>query len=82
MTSLSARRFGLEGRGEIRVGAFVDLVVFDAATIADRATFEQPKAQAAGVDCVLVNGRLAYRGGDGQVARQRRFLKGSRGRSR
>src|SRR6202158_3300771 len=37
MTGLSARQFRLEGRGEIRAGAFADIVVFDAATIGDRA---------------------------------------------
>ena len=75
MTGLSARQFRLEGRGEIRVGACADVVVFDAAAIADAATFERPKERALGVDCVLVNGRPAYRGGDGAaVERSGRFL--------
>src|SRR5437868_7404576 len=66
MTGLSARQFRLEDRGEIRVGACADVVVFDAAAIADAATFERPKARALGVECVFVNGRPAYRGdGDG-----------------
>jgi hypothetical protein len=48
--------------------------VFDAATIDDTATFEQPKAPAAGVECVLVNGRVAYTRGDEAPARHGRFL--------
>ena len=48
MTGLSARHFRLDDRGEIRVGAYADVVVFDAATISDAATFEQPKALARG----------------------------------
>src|SRR5450755_3385290 len=75
MTGLSARQFRLEGRGEIRAGAFADIVVFDAATIMDRATFEQPKAQAAGVDCVLVNGTVAYPSGATEAKRNGRFLR-------
>ena len=74
MSGLSARQFRLEDRGEIRAGAYADLVVFDAATISDTATFEQPKAQAVGVDCVLVNGKVAYRSGDAEPRRNGRFL--------
>jgi N-acyl-D-amino-acid deacylase len=75
MSGLSARQFGLKGRGEIRVGALADIVVFDATTIKDMATFEQPKARAVGVECVLVNGRIAYRGGEAEVTRNGRFLR-------
>ena len=75
MSGLSARQFRLHDRGEIRAGAFADIVVFDAATIRDTATFEQPKARALGVDCVLVNGAIAYRSGDGEVTRNGRFLR-------
>ncbi len=75
MTGLSARQFQLVDRGEIRVGAFADLVVFDAATVEDKATFEQPKALSAGIVRVFVNGEPAYRGDDGQVQRHGRFLK-------
>jgi N-acyl-D-amino-acid deacylase len=74
MTGLSARQFRLVDRGEIRAGAYADVVVFDAATIRDTATFERPKAPAAGLDCVLVNGRVAYRRGDDEPARNGRFL--------
>jgi N-acyl-D-aspartate/D-glutamate deacylase len=74
MTGLSARQFRLASRGEIRVGAYADIVVFDAATIRDAATFELPKAQALGVDRVLVNGKVAYCGGDTEPRRNGRFL--------
>jgi N-acyl-D-aspartate/D-glutamate deacylase len=62
MTSLPASRFGLAGRGRIEVGAFADLVVFDAARIDARATFEHPHAFAEGVSAVIVNGRVAWDG--------------------
>ena len=49
MTSLSADVLGLADRGRIRVGAAADLVVFDPATVADRATFEAPHVAPAGI---------------------------------
>lgn len=63
MTGLSARQFRLDGRGEIKVGAYADITVFDPVTIADTATFEQPIAAAKGIELVLVNGAVAYRPG-------------------
>jgi N-acyl-D-amino-acid deacylase len=75
MSGLSARQFRLEDRGEIRAGAYADIVVFDAATIRDAATFEQPKTQAVGVDCVLVNGRVAYRCDETGLKGNGRFLR-------
>ena len=68
MSGLSARQFRLEDRGEIREGAYADIVVFDAATVKDVATFEQPKALSLGIECVLVNGAIAYRFGDASQA--------------
>jgi N-acyl-D-aspartate/D-glutamate deacylase len=56
MTSLSADALGLADRGWIREGAAADLVVFDPATIADRATFDAPHAPPVGVAAVVVNG--------------------------
>lgn len=62
MTSLSADRFGLAGRGRIAEGAFADLVLFDAERVADRATFEAPHVFPDGIDLVVVNGRVAWDG--------------------
>ncbi|UCH75369.1 MAG: D-aminoacylase [Rhodospirillales bacterium] len=57
MTGLSAARFALTDRGVIRAGAFADLVLFDAARIAEGGSFENPARPAAGIEMVLVNGR-------------------------
>jgi N-acyl-D-amino-acid deacylase len=58
MTSLPAQTFSLRDRGLIREGMAADLVIFDEAAIADRATFEQPHQYPAGVHYVVVNGAV------------------------
>jgi N-acyl-D-amino-acid deacylase len=59
MTGLSAQNFGLKQRGKIAQDFWADLVIFDPATIADQATFAQPKQAAIGIHWVLVNGEIA-----------------------
>jgi N-acyl-D-amino-acid deacylase len=56
MTSVTAERFGLTGRGVLREGAWADLVLFDAFTVADSATFTDPHQYPLGIPYVLVNG--------------------------
>jgi N-acyl-D-amino-acid deacylase len=75
MTALPAAQFGLKDRGTLRAGAYADLVLFDPATIADTATFEQPKTPAAGIACVMVNGRTVWRDGAATGARPGRALR-------
>jgi len=63
MTSLPAKRFGLAGRGTLRAGAAADIVVFDAGTVLDRATFAEPARAAVGIDRVFVNGACVWEDG-------------------
>jgi N-acyl-D-aspartate/D-glutamate deacylase len=58
-TGLPAEVLGLKDRGLIKQGFAADIVVFDPATMADRATYEKPHQYSEGIDYVLVNGRLA-----------------------
>lgn len=58
-TSLPARVFGFADRGELREGAFADVVVFDPAAVKDLATYADPHQHATGMRWVLVNGRIA-----------------------
>jgi N-acyl-D-amino-acid deacylase len=75
MTSLPAAQFGLKDRGVLRQGAYADLVLFDPLTIADRATFEQPKTPAMGIVRVMVNGRTVWREGGATGERPGRALR-------
>ncbi len=63
MTSAPAQRLKLADRGEIRKGAFADLVLFNPETIQDRATFADPLALSTGVEKVFVNGELVWNSG-------------------
>ena len=63
MTGMPAARLALSDRGLVKEGMHADLVVFDAATIADRATYERPHQYPAGIDFVLVNGKAVVDGG-------------------
>ncbi|MBA2670574.1 MAG: D-aminoacylase [Gemmatimonadetes bacterium] len=79
MTSAPARRLRLEGRGELAVGAFADLVAFDPSTVADQATFEQPHQYPRGIPHVLVNGTFAIRDGEHTDSRSGRVVRPRRG---
>jgi N-acyl-D-aspartate/D-glutamate deacylase len=58
MTGLPAQVLRLHDRGLLREGYWADVVLFDPERVADRATFDNPKQYAAGVEYVLVNGQL------------------------
>jgi N-acyl-D-amino-acid deacylase len=58
MTSVPARRFGLQKRGVVRAENIADLVIFDPDKIIDKATWKEPHQYPAGVEYVLVNGEI------------------------
>ena len=60
MTSLPARRFGLSDRGEVKLGAMADLVLFDPATVQDLSTYDRPHRYPSGIRAVVVSGRVAW----------------------
>jgi N-acyl-D-aspartate/D-glutamate deacylase len=76
MTSAVADRLGLRERGVLRTGSYADVVVFDPATIADQATFEQPHQLATGVRDVWVNGTRVLRDGQHTGATPGRVVTG------
>ncbi len=64
-----AQKLGLADRGVIREGCRADLVVFDPATVQDRASYVDPLRYPAGIETVLVNGEVVV--GDGELTRGR-----------
>jgi N-acyl-D-amino-acid deacylase len=78
LTSLPADTYGLADRGRLDPGGFADLVVFDPATITDRATFERPHQYATGVRHVVVNGAVVLQDGEHTGATPGRALRRSR----
>jgi N-acyl-D-aspartate/D-glutamate deacylase len=76
MAALPARQFGQVERGELREGMFADVVVFDPATIQDRATYTDPHQYPFGIPHVIINGQVVLRNGALTGARPGRVLRG------
>src|SRR6267143_1244249 len=76
LSGLPATNFGLDHRGFLKEGMFADVVVFDPATIADRATYEKPHQYAVGVKHVFVNGVQVLKDGEHTGAKPGRALWG------
>jgi len=75
MTLLTARHMRLRGRGTIVVGAAADVVIFDPATVADTATYDDPHRYPKGIEHVIVNGAVALESGETTNERAGRFLR-------
>lgn len=71
-----ATNLGLDHRGFLKEGMFADVVVFDPATISDRATFDKPHQYAVGVKHVFVNGAQVIKDGEHTGAKPGRALWG------
>jgi dihydroorotase/N-acyl-D-amino-acid deacylase len=76
MSSAVATRLAIADRGVLGEGMFADIVIFDPATVIDRATFEQPKQLSTGVRDVWVNGTLVWRDGAHTGAKPGHILRG------
>jgi N-acyl-D-amino-acid deacylase len=76
MTGAPAARVGLRDRGLIREGMVADITVFDPGKVIDRATFEMPNQYPAGIEYVLVNGKISVDKGQRTGALAGRVLRG------
>lgn len=76
LSGLPATNLGLDRRGFLKVGMFADVVIFDPASVADKATFENPHQYAVGVKHVFVNGTQVLKDGEHTGAKSGRALWG------
>ncbi|KAF1724013.1 N-acyl-D-amino-acid deacylase family protein [Pseudoxanthomonas japonensis] len=76
LTGLPAANWKLKDRGCLQAGCYADIVVFDPATIADRATYDKPQQYATGVSEVFVNGVQVLREGEHTGATPGRVVRG------
>jgi dihydroorotase/N-acyl-D-amino-acid deacylase len=76
MTSAVATRLGIRDRGQLREGAYADIVVFDEHTVLDLATPERPHQISRGVEQVWVNGAQVVKDGKHTGAKPGRSLRG------
>lgn len=74
MTGLTASRFGLHGRGVLKLGACADITIFNEATVIDEADFEHSTRPAVGIETVIVNGVPVWRNGQPTGARPGQVL--------
>ena len=76
LTKLPATNLKIEKRGELKVGNYADIVVFDSSKVKDNAVFEKPHQYAVGMIHVLVNGVVVLSNGEHTGAKPGRFVKG------
>jgi N-acyl-D-amino-acid deacylase len=76
LSKLPATNLKLQKRGELKVGNYADIVVFDPAKVQDKATFAKPHQYAEGVIHVFVNGGQVLKDGEHTGAKPGRFVKG------
>jgi len=76
LAKLPATNLKLKNRGELKVGNYADIVIFDPNVVRDNATFAKPHQYALGVIHVFVNGVQVLKDGEHTNARPGRFVKG------
>ncbi|TMI64392.1 MAG: D-aminoacylase [Bacteroidetes bacterium] len=76
LSNLPAKNLKIKKRGELKVGNYADVVIFDQAKVKDNATFEKPHVYAEGMVHVFVNGVQVLKEGEHTGAKPGRFVKG------
>jgi len=77
LSNVAAHSLNIAKRGELKVGNYADVLVFDPAKVKDNATFEKPHQYATGMIDVFVNGVQVLKNGEHTNAKPGRFVKGA-----
>jgi N-acyl-D-amino-acid deacylase len=64
MTSMPAKKIGLNDRGILQKDNIADIVIFDPARIRDLATAENPYQYSEGISEVIMNGKMVLKNGE------------------
>ena len=75
MTSLPAKVFGMQERGQIKSGYWADLVMFDPQIVKDNATYDEPKTPPKGISMVVINGTIGMKEGVQRPSRCGKMLR-------
>ena len=78
LTSLPAQMLGLTDRGRLAAGQKADVVVFDPATLRDKATYFEPYQYSEGINFVIVNGSFVVDQGKPTAGKPGRVLQRQR----
>ena len=76
LSKLPATNLKLKNRGELKVGYYADITIFDPAKIKDNSTFDKPHQYSTGMMHVFVNGIQVLKDGEHTGAKPGRFVKG------
>jgi N-acyl-D-amino-acid deacylase len=76
LTLLSAEKLHIQKRGELKVGNYADILIFDKDKVQDHATFEKPHQYATGMIDVFVNGVQVLKDCEHTNAKPGKFVKG------
>jgi N-acyl-D-amino-acid deacylase len=76
LSKLPATNLKIKKRGELKVGNYADIVIFDPGSVKDNATFDKPHQYASGMIHVFVNGVQVLKDGEHTGAKPGRFVKG------
>lgn len=76
MTSLPAGNLNIKDRGQLKVGYYADIAIFNSNEFIDKATYDEPKLYAVGMEHVLVNGVQVLNSGIHTGAKPGRIVRG------
>jgi N-acyl-D-amino-acid deacylase len=76
LANLPSKHLKLQKRGELKVGNYADIVIFNPAKVKDNATFEKPHQYSEGMIDVFINGVQVLKDGEHTGAKPGRFVKG------